>query len=116
MLGDPRHGIRFVGYLAAATPGLDIRAGIHTLGGYPADADQKDLLDFIGRMRVKPRQIRLVHGNETPRQRWHKRSGKRIRESKSWCHELNQPGKADNATCIACKASRNMRSNPERKK
>lgn len=83
MLGDPRHDVLFVGYQAAGTPGrdiqtygpkggyvyldgqrIDIRAGIHTLGGYSAHADQKDLLNFIARMRVKPRQIRLVHGED----------------------------------------------------
>lgn len=81
MLGDPRHDVLFVGYQAAGTPGrdiqrhgprggyvlldgqrIDIRAGVHTLGGYSAHADRKDLLNFIGRMRHKPRQIRLVHG------------------------------------------------------
>jgi metallo-beta-lactamase family protein len=81
MLGDPRHDVLFVGYQAAGTPGqaiqkygprggyveLDgeryaIRAGIHTLGGYSAHADQKDLINFIGRMRVKPREVILVHG------------------------------------------------------
>jgi metallo-beta-lactamase family protein len=83
MLGDPRHDVLFVGYQAAGTPGraiqtygprggyveldgrrIDIRAGVHTLGGYSAHADQKDLLNFIGRMRIKPRQVRLVHGDE----------------------------------------------------
>jgi Cft2 family RNA processing exonuclease len=70
MLGDPRHDVLFTGYQASGTPGRDIqkygpkggyvdldgqrypiRAGIHTLGGYSAHADQKDLLNFIGRMR-----------------------------------------------------------------
>jgi predicted metal-dependent RNase len=46
---------------------IDIRAGIHTLGGYSAHADQKDLLNFIGRMRQKPRQVRLVHGDNDGR-------------------------------------------------
>jgi metallo-beta-lactamase family protein len=83
MLGDPRHDVLFCGYQAAGTPGraiqsygpkggyvdldgqrITIRAGIHTLGGYSAHADQKNLLDFIGRMRVKPRQVRVVHGDE----------------------------------------------------
>ena len=43
---------------------IDIRARIHTLGGYSAHADQKNLLDFIGRMRTPPRQVRLVHGDD----------------------------------------------------
>ncbi len=87
MLNDPRHDVLIVGYQAVGTPGRDIqkygpkggyveldgiriqiRAGIHTLGGYSAHADQKDLLNFIGRMRHKPRQIRLVHGDESAKQ------------------------------------------------
>jgi len=83
MLGDPRTDVLFVGYQAAGTPGrdiqrygpdggyvvldgerIDIRAGVHTISGYSAHADQKDLLNFIRRMRHKPRQIRLVHGDE----------------------------------------------------
>jgi Cft2 family RNA processing exonuclease len=34
---------------------IDIRAGIHTLGGFSAHADQKDLLNFIGRMHTQAR-------------------------------------------------------------
>ena len=83
MLGDARHDVLFCGHQAAGTPGreiqtygprggyveldgrrIDIRAGIHTLGGFSAHADQKNLLDFIGRMRTKPRQVRLVHGDD----------------------------------------------------
>jgi metallo-beta-lactamase family protein len=87
MLSHPRNDVLFVGYQAAGTPGraiqtygprggyvdldgrrIDIRAGIHTLSGYSAHADQKDLLNFIGRMRNKPSQIRLVHGEATAKQ------------------------------------------------
>lgn len=87
MLGDPRHDVLFVGYQAAGTPGqaiqkygpkggyveldgqrITIRAAVHTLGGYSAHADQKDLLNFVGRMRHKPRQIRLVHGDAGAKQ------------------------------------------------
>jgi metallo-beta-lactamase family protein len=87
MLGDPRHDVLFTGYQASGTPGRDIqkygpkggyvildgqrypiRAGIHTLGGYSAHADQKDLLNFIGRMRRLPRQVRLVHGDAAAKQ------------------------------------------------
>ena len=86
MLGDPRHDVLFIGYQAAGTPGRDIqkygprggwveldgqrytiRAGVHTLEGYSAHADQQDLLNFVSRMRDKPRQIRLVHGDEGAR-------------------------------------------------
>ncbi len=83
MLGDARHDVLFCGYQAAGTPGRDIqtygprggyveldgqrfniRAGVHTLGGFSAHADQKDLLNFIGRMHTQPRQVRLVHGDD----------------------------------------------------
>jgi metallo-beta-lactamase family protein len=81
MLGDPRHDLLFVGYQAAGTPGrdiqrygprggyvqldgrrYDIRAAVHTLGGYSAHADQTDLLNFIGQMPAAPKQVILVHG------------------------------------------------------
>ena len=87
MLGDPRHDVLFIGYQASGTPGRDIqrygpkggyvvldgqryaiRAGIHSLGGYSAHADQHDLLNFIGRMRRRPGQVRLVHGDAGAKQ------------------------------------------------
>ena len=87
MLGDPRHDMLFCGYQAAGTAGraiqqhgprggwvdldgqrIDIRAKVHTLAGYSAHADQTDLLNFIGRMRQPPRQVRLVHGDDSAKQ------------------------------------------------
>lgn len=87
MLGDPRHDVLFIGYQAAGTPGraiqaygpkggyvdldgerLVIRAAIHTLGGFSAHADRKDLLNFVGRMRRKPGEVRLVHGDASAKQ------------------------------------------------
>ncbi|MBK1702084.1 MBL fold metallo-hydrolase RNA specificity domain-containing protein [Thiococcus pfennigii] len=81
MLGDPRHDILFVGYQAVGTPGrdiqrygphggyvvldgerYDIRAQVHTIGGYSAHADQHDLIDFVVGIPTPPREIRLVHG------------------------------------------------------
>lgn len=81
MIEDPRHNIIFTGYQAQGTPGkaiqqfgpaggyvdlegerFDVRAGITTLGGYSAHADQAGLVRFITRMRHWPEQVRLVHG------------------------------------------------------
>ncbi|WP_375740574.1 MBL fold metallo-hydrolase RNA specificity domain-containing protein [Pseudomonas boanensis] len=81
MLGDKRHNVLFVGYQARGTPGqiiqqfgpkrgyvdldnerFEIRAGIHTVGGYSAHADQQGLVNFLTRMRHWPSEIRLVHG------------------------------------------------------
>jgi metallo-beta-lactamase family protein len=77
----PENDIVFVGYQAPGTPGriiqeratkngtvvlngkkTRIRAGVHTLSGYSAHADQKGLLDWVAGMSAKPGQIRLVHG------------------------------------------------------
>ncbi|MEO5344279.1 MAG: MBL fold metallo-hydrolase, partial [Gammaproteobacteria bacterium SHHR-1] len=82
MLGDPRHDVLFVGYQAAGTPGraiqqygprggyvllddqrYEIRAQIHTIGGYSAHADQQDLINFASGMAQPPKEIRLVHGD-----------------------------------------------------
>ncbi|HEB63860.1 MAG TPA: MBL fold metallo-hydrolase, partial [Gammaproteobacteria bacterium] len=73
MLEHESHDVLFVGYQAEGTPGrtiqkygpnqgyvelegrrYSIRAGIHTLGGYSAHAGQRDLVNFIRRMRHKP--------------------------------------------------------------
>ena len=34
------------------------------LCGYSAHADQKDLVNFVKRMRVRPSKIRIVHGDD----------------------------------------------------
>lgn len=86
MLGDPRHNVLFVGYQARGTPGnaiqtfgprggyveldgerITISAGIHTLSGYSAHADQADLTRFITRMRHLPSEVRLIHGEDEVR-------------------------------------------------
>jgi len=87
LLPDPRTDVIFVGYQAEGTPGRDIltygprggyvmldhesvtiRAGIHEMSGYSAHADQADLLRFVRRIRKKPSQIRVVHGESTAKQ------------------------------------------------
>lgn len=81
MLDEPRHNLLFVGYQAQGTLGhriqkygpsggyvdikqrrINIRAGVHTLSGYSAHADQASLVRFITAMRQWPKQVRLVHG------------------------------------------------------
>ncbi len=83
MLGDPRHDVLFVGYQARGTPGhviqrfgprngyvefdgkrYDIRAAVHSIGGYSAHADQAGLIGFVTGMEQWPGEIRLVHGEE----------------------------------------------------
>ncbi|WP_418081378.1 MBL fold metallo-hydrolase RNA specificity domain-containing protein [Thioalkalivibrio nitratireducens] len=87
MLGDERHDVLFVGYQAEGTPGraiqrhgprggwvqldgerIDIRARIHTIGGYSAHAAQNDLLAFIQGIPQAPKEIRLIHGERDARE------------------------------------------------
>ena len=82
----PENDVVFVGYQAAGTPGRfiqehaggsgtvalngkksRIRAGVHTLSGYSAHADQQGLLDWVARMPAKPGRIHLVHGEPQAR-------------------------------------------------
>lgn len=87
MLSDKRHNVLFVGYQAKGTPGhaiqtygpkggyvdldrkrFDIRAGITSIGGYSAHADQKGLVEFVTGMQQWPTEIRVVHGEEKAKQ------------------------------------------------
>lgn len=87
LIEDERTDILLVGYQAVGTPGRDIQqygakhgyveldgrrytinAGVYTLTGYSAHADKQSLLSFVKRMRHKPKQIRLIHGDEGAKQ------------------------------------------------
>ncbi|SEA45400.1 metallo-beta-lactamase family protein [Desulfuromusa kysingii] len=88
LLGDPRTDVLFVGYQAEGTPGqkiqqygpahgyvildsqrYDIAAGVYTMSGYSAHADQRNLINFVKRMRHKPEKIYLVHGDSDAKQK-----------------------------------------------
>ena len=81
-ISNPTTDVLFAGYQAEGTPGRviqqygprngyvefdDVRytisAGIYVLDGYSAHADQRMLLNFVKRMRKKPEEIRIVHGD-----------------------------------------------------
>ncbi|MCL1057896.1 MBL fold metallo-hydrolase [Shewanella gelidimarina] len=82
LLGEPTTDIIFVGYQAQGTTGREIqtfgprggystingkrvaiKAGVHTVSGYSAHADQHNLINFVKGMRIKPTLIRIVHGD-----------------------------------------------------
>ncbi|ABV37569.1 beta-lactamase domain protein [Shewanella sediminis HAW-EB3] len=82
-IDEPTADILFVGYQARGTPGRDIqtygpkggyvylegdkreiKAGVHTISGYSAHADQNNLINFVKRMHHKPEHIRIVHGDD----------------------------------------------------
>ena len=41
----------------------DIAAGVYTINGCSANADQKNLIDFVRRMPYLPATVYLVHGD-----------------------------------------------------
>lgn len=81
-LADARNDVVFVGYQGKGTTGrkiieygkrqggyvylngekIKIKAGIHSLSGYSAHADQAGFLKWVKSMPEKPELIRLVHG------------------------------------------------------
>jgi metallo-beta-lactamase family protein len=44
---------------------IPVRADLYTLGGLSAHADRTALLDWLRHFRSKPRQVFVVHGEET---------------------------------------------------
>jgi metallo-beta-lactamase family protein len=77
-VGDPRTTVLFVGYQAEYTLGRKlvdgdkvvrifgeeqpVAAHIETIDGYSAHADEQELLEFIGAIPQRPRQVLVVHG------------------------------------------------------
>lgn len=83
-LWRPQSHVVFVGYQARGTPGralvdgvrrfkigdekINVKANIHTLGGFSAHASQSQLLDWINHFKEPRPALYLVHGEEKTRQ------------------------------------------------
>ena len=86
-LPDSTADVLFVGYQAEGTLGRDIQkyrsrggyvfinnqkveinAGVHTISGYSAHADQDGLVRFATKMKKPPSEIKLVHGDSQSKQ------------------------------------------------
>jgi metallo-beta-lactamase family protein len=52
------------GYVFIDGQKLTINAGVHTISGYSAHADQANLVNFIKRIRHKPEKVIIVHGDD----------------------------------------------------
>jgi metallo-beta-lactamase family protein len=68
-LDDPKNDIFFVGYQAKGTLGrriiekrMPVKAGVYSLFGYSAHADQKGFVDWVKSIPEHPNKIRLAHG------------------------------------------------------
>jgi metallo-beta-lactamase family protein len=59
-----RYGQRPGGYVAMDGRRCDIRARVHRLTGYSAHADRQGLVEWVRGMGDRPKEIRLVHGEE----------------------------------------------------
>ncbi|WP_045368105.1 MBL fold metallo-hydrolase RNA specificity domain-containing protein [Vibrio campbellii] len=80
LLPDKRNDVLFAGYQADGTLGRDLQSGakevvidderitvqaqVHTMSGYSAHADQRDLLNFVEGIPVAPKEIHLIHGED----------------------------------------------------
>jgi metallo-beta-lactamase family protein len=83
LIEDKRTDVLFAGYQAKGTPGraiqqyggnhgyveidrqrYTINAGVYTVSGYSAHADQDALINFVDRIQDKPKEIRLIHGDD----------------------------------------------------
>ena len=103
LLPDPRTEVLFVGYQAKGTPGrdiqtygprggyvfldnerVDIRAGIFTMSGYSAHADQANLVNFIKRIYRKPSEVRVVHGDDEAKEALVKKLKAVVPDAKVW--------------------------------
>lgn len=97
LLPDKRTDVLFVGYQAEDSLGriiqdgakriyvddeaIDIHASIHTISGFSAHADQRGLLKFVNGMGIKPKEIRIVHGEEHAKQALKKALNKDLPEA-----------------------------------
>lgn len=103
LLPDSRTEVLFVGYQAKGTSGrdiqtygprggyvfldnerIDIRAGIFTISGYSAHADQANLVNFVKRIYKKPVEVRVVHGDKEAKAALVKKLQAIVPDAKVW--------------------------------
>ncbi|HIQ07056.1 MAG TPA: MBL fold metallo-hydrolase [Thiotrichaceae bacterium] len=97
LIEDARTDILFSGYQAKNTIGrqiykygpqggwveidgnrYDIKAKIHSIGGYSAHADQQNLIDFVMGIKEAPQQIRIIHGDDEAKQIFQEKLSSRL--------------------------------------
>jgi len=69
---------------------ISVRASIHTLGGFSAHADQRALLNWADGFRQPPRQVFVVHGEETAALAL----AHRLQTDKGWTVSVPEPGQS----------------------
>ncbi|MCF6204297.1 MAG: MBL fold metallo-hydrolase [Methylococcaceae bacterium] len=103
MIEDKRTDILFVGYQARGTPGrailhyadkngyvemdrkrYTINAGVYSLQGYSAHADQSALINFVQGIKHKPKEIRIIHGDNEAKQVLQKKLKGLLPEANVW--------------------------------
>jgi metallo-beta-lactamase family protein len=63
-----KYGARENGYVFIDDKKVIVNAGIHSLSGYSAHADQTGLINFVKPMRHKPKHIKIIHGDDEAKQ------------------------------------------------
>ncbi|NAW64072.1 MBL fold metallo-hydrolase RNA specificity domain-containing protein [Photobacterium halotolerans] len=107
LLPDPRTDLLLIGYQARGTLGrelqngareviinntrIEVKARVHTMTGYSAHADQRDLIRFVQGIEKGPAEIRLVHGDRPAQEALARRLQKVKPDAKVIvCANLNQ--------------------------
>ncbi|MCK5727154.1 MAG: MBL fold metallo-hydrolase [Thiotrichaceae bacterium] len=63
-----KYGKQRAGWVEIDDKRYDIKAKIHSIGGYSAHADQQNLIDFVTGIAEEPQQVRIIHGDELAKQ------------------------------------------------
>jgi len=103
LIEDERTDIIFAGYQAQGTAGriiqqygethgyvemdrqrYTIHAGVYSLSGYSAHADQDALVNFVEKIQDKPKEIRLIHGDDDAKWALKEKLKERFSEINVW--------------------------------
>ncbi len=103
LIEDKRTDILFVGYQARGTTGqailhyadkngyvqmdrqrYKINAGVYSLRGYSAHADQTALINFVQGIKQKPKEVRIIHGANEAKQVLQEKLKILLPEAKVW--------------------------------
>jgi len=73
------------GYVYMDGERVDIKAGVHIISGYSAHAGQKDLINFVKRMQLRPSEIRIVHGDDNAKKALQDKLQQLVPDGRVWC-------------------------------
>ncbi len=100
LLPDPRTDVLFVGYQSGDSVGrklqqgvnsvfidgekIPVRAKVHTINGFSAHADKHGLLKFVDGITESPKEVRIVHGDDSAKLSLQKAIQQRLPDANVW--------------------------------